>query len=260
MLSQNNTNYVVAVATYKNVLPNGGDDINTTSASLRQVLLDSSATNEDVAALGKKYGIFVVAQAVQAQGFGDASTALDAGFGTVDISKHPFANMKEEDNPNAPTMPDIPETPTSDFTWTDTGAGNEFIITGYTGTATQVKVPQTIEGKPVTMIDKNAFANKSDLTHVVLPEGVTSIGTRAFEGCTNQCINIPSTVQTIGAYAFTECDCLTNIAFPAGITIIPEGVCAGCDELTTVTMSEDVTNIGKKAFYRCNILESMTSD
>lgn len=261
MLSQNNTNYVVAVATYKNILPNGSDDINTTSASLRQVLLGSTATNEDVAALGEKYGIFVVAQAVQAQGFDDATTALDAGFSAVEISKHPFADMKEEDNPNTPTMPDIPETPSSDFTWEATSTGNEFVITGYTGTATQVKVPQTINGKPVTQIDKNAFANKSDLTHVVLPEGVTSIGTRAFEGCTNlECINIPSTVQSIGAYAFTECDSLTSIAFPAGITIIPEGVCAGCDELTTVTMSEDVTNIGKKAFYRCNKLESMTSD
>ena len=63
------------------VLPAG----ETTYPSLAQVYLKSAATNEDVEKLdGNKNGTFdilVLSQAVQAEGFADAQTALDTAFG-----------------------------------------------------------------------------------------------------------------------------------------------------------------------------------
>lgn len=67
------------------ILPKG----ETTTASLCQVYLASTATNEDVTALDGNangmYDIIVLSQAVQAEGFTNAQTALDTAFGEVTV-------------------------------------------------------------------------------------------------------------------------------------------------------------------------------
>ena len=88
LITLEGTKYVTAVATLPQALPS--QEI--TPVSLRQVLLDSGVTNEDVAALGDEYTILVVAQAAQVQGFPDAATALNAAFG----DEQPFADMPED--------------------------------------------------------------------------------------------------------------------------------------------------------------------
>ena len=94
-LTLNGSRYVVATATYNKVLTSN----TTTPVSLRQVLLDSSATNDDFVKLGDKYSIFVVAQAMQTEGFDSAVEALAEGFGEPSVKNHPFAGMMEEDAP-----------------------------------------------------------------------------------------------------------------------------------------------------------------
>ena len=77
------------------VLPAG----DTTYPSLCQVYLKSSATNEDCEALdGNDNGtldILVFSQAVQAQGFANAETALDAAFGDITTTNHPWVDGVE---------------------------------------------------------------------------------------------------------------------------------------------------------------------
>lgn len=85
----NGTNYVIASATYLQELPNR----EITPVSLRQVMLESVATNEDVAALGDEYTILVKAQAIQTQGFDNPEQALNEGFGM----DHPFDGVMEDD-------------------------------------------------------------------------------------------------------------------------------------------------------------------
>ena len=71
--------YFVAVATYKDILQPG----KLTPPSLLQIALDPSATNEDVASFGDTYQVLVKSQGIQAQGFEDAETALNEGFGDI---------------------------------------------------------------------------------------------------------------------------------------------------------------------------------
>lgn len=80
--------YAVMTATYKKVLAPG----NQSHPSLLQVVMTHHATNEDVALLGDTYEILVVSQAVQVAGFADAETALNAGFGDITTTNHPWAN------------------------------------------------------------------------------------------------------------------------------------------------------------------------
>ena len=76
----------------KGILPAG----ETAYPSLCQVYIKPEATNEDMVALdGNSNGtldILVVSQAVQVAGFADAETALDAGFGDITITNHPWAD------------------------------------------------------------------------------------------------------------------------------------------------------------------------
>ena len=93
--------YDLFVCEYKNVLKPG----ETTPYSLMQIILDGTATNEDAAAYGNTYDILVVSQAVQAAGFADAETALNAGFGDITATNHPWAGAG-----NAPVIPVVAST------------------------------------------------------------------------------------------------------------------------------------------------------
>lgn len=72
--------YLIMEAIYLKVLEPG----NTAHPSLLQVVMTHNATNEDMELLGDTYEIIVVSQAVQADGFADAKTALDEAFGVPD--------------------------------------------------------------------------------------------------------------------------------------------------------------------------------
>jgi predicted ribosomally synthesized peptide with SipW-like signal peptide len=89
------TKYFIAVATYNEVLAPGA----ITEISLSQIALDKTATNEDVEAFGDTYQVLVKSQAIQADGFEDAPTALNEGFGAITAANVPFEN----DNPTIGT-------------------------------------------------------------------------------------------------------------------------------------------------------------
>lgn len=67
------------------------------------------------------------------------------------------------------------------FRYEDSGNGIE--ITSYDGSATEIIIPNEINGKTVTGIGDYAFYDCSSLTSVSIPKGVTSIGESAFSGC-----------------------------------------------------------------------------
>lgn len=106
IINVDGNNYYMYEAIYKGadgrheggVLPAGEYTYN----SLGQVYLANEATNEDCEALDGNdngtYDILVFSQAVQAQGFDDATTALDAAFGDITTTNHPWA----EGNVNIP--------------------------------------------------------------------------------------------------------------------------------------------------------------
>lgn len=74
--------------------------------------------------------------------------------------------------------------------------------------------------KTVKVICDNAFYQTS-VKNVVLPEGLEIIGNSAFwSNKTLQSINLPSTLLSVGEYAFQYCSELDNIVIPDGITHI----------------------------------------
>jgi hypothetical protein len=94
-------------------------------------------------------------------------------------------------------------------------------ITGYTGTAKNIVIPEKINGLPVTAIGNRAFADKQ-LTGVTIPGSVTSIGEGAFYGNQLTGVTIGNGVIAIRAYAFAN-NRLTAVTVPNSVTTIGEG-------------------------------------
>ena len=110
----------------------------------------------------------------------------------------------------------------------------------------------------VTTIGYRAFSGCESLASITLPEGVTTIGEWAFYGCTDLAsITLPESVTTIGEDAFRYCESLASITLPEGVTTIEQGTFARCTSLASITLPEGVTTIGWHAFSYCTSLKSV---
>jgi len=148
-------------------------------------------------------------------------------------------------------------------------------------------------GNSVTSIGECAFFQCNSLTSIVIPNSVKSIGVCAFEGCsTLEDITIGSNVTSIGAGAFYGCNSLVSIEIPDCVENIGGGTFANCTALMeinvaegntffktvdgllysadgallvccpasksdSVTIPNNVTNIGESAFEGCSSLSSI---
>lgn len=82
------------------------------------------------------------------------------------------------------------------------------------------------------------YRKEKGVTEVVIPEGVTRIGDKAFFGCER----------------------LASITIPDGVTGIGKNAFYGCKSLTSITIPESVTSIGGGAFLDTPWLENYPDD
>ncbi|MFA9376150.1 MAG: Ig-like domain-containing protein [Lachnotalea sp.] len=91
-------------------------------------------------------------------------------------------------------------------------ANNEIMITGYSGTSTNMVIPDTIEGNTVIAIGAKAFINNNTIETVKLPETLKELGRLSFWSCENLVeIEIPRSVELIGTSSFQLCSSLRKI-------------------------------------------------
>ena len=151
------------------------------------------------------------------------------------------------------------------------GANKKFKITN-------LKIIGKINGTDLRVIREmagnDAWGNKTDgmlsvldLSDAKIVEGGDSycntsldkIGAGAFSGCrvlTN--LTLPSSVTEIDAGAFSGCSGLTSLTLPSGLTKIGAGAFSGCSGLTSLTIPSGVTEIGSDTFSGCSGLTSIT--
>ena len=153
--------------------------------------------------------------------------------------------------------PEVPEV-TEGLQFALINGDTEYEVSDYTGTATEVVIPATYNGKLVTSIGNSAFRECSSLTSVVIGESVTSIGDWAFFNCSSlTSIVIPDSVTSIGDSAFENCSSLTSVVIGDSVTSIGNSAFYFCTSLTSIVIPESVTSIEDGAFDYCNSLESV---
>ena len=136
---------------------------------------------------------------------------------------------------------------------------------------------------------KHLYSDETtEITNLIIPNSVTSIGDYAFDGCFGlTSVTIPNSVTSIGKAAFRDCSRLTSVTLNSNaiaskkyisssslrnvfgqqvntyilggdVTSIGEHAFHNCSALTSVTIGNSVTSIGQEAFYGCSGLASVT--
>lgn len=73
--------------------------------------------------------------------------------------------------------------PTPGLVYTLSDDGSSYLVTGYTGTATEVYIPATYDSRPVSGIGDYAFRDCSSITSITIPDSITSVESNAFYHC-----------------------------------------------------------------------------
>jgi RNA polymerase sigma factor (sigma-70 family) len=166
------------------------------------------------------------------------------------------ASLSESEDPAAEETPDRSDAESlltgicgDDLTWTfDPGTG-ALTILGSGDMYDYKDYDETIdEGGQAPWFDV-----REEIRSVMLPEGLTSIGSYAFLWCRPASVRIPAGVTSIGEGAFTGC-ILNAIALPDSVTHLGRGAFRDCSSLSFATLSNGLSELAEDTFQGCGCL------
>ena len=216
--------------------------------SLTSITIPNSVTSIGVSAFSGCSGLYIVYN----------NSDLELTIGSLDYGYIAYnAKLIVDKNGNKMYRSGITE-----LEYMDTADGFRFVkengaykLIAYLGTEDTVTLPSDISGNSYTIYKMSGVRN------VILPDGITSIGSSAFYGCSSlTSIRIPEGVTSIGDSAFYGCSSLTSITIPDSVTSIGNFAFCGCNNLTSVTIGSGLNSLGSGAFAYCSITDMKISD
>jgi len=121
-----------------------------------------------------------------------------------------------------------------------------------------IEIPAYVDGYPVTRIDggidnlvyQNFAFCYINLTDIIIPNTVTTLGAHLFSGKSITKVALPDSIINIGASCFSDSK-IESIVIPRRITKIANDTFGGCENLTSITLPDGLTEIGTMAFFKC---------
>lgn len=127
------------------------------------------------------------------------------------------------------------------------------VLEQYTGSGGTVTIPDG-----VTTISAGVFKEK-DVTQVIMPSSVTSMGTGVFSGCSSLAsVSLSTSLNSIPEDSFRECLSLGSVTIPDSATTIASNAFYGCASLSSVSIPASVSNISTDAFSGCGNLSDIS--
>ena len=109
----------------------------------------------------------------------------------------------------------------------------------------------------VTEIGSHVFY-QSQLTDIMVPQGITIIGDQAFAGCTGlRELALPEGLTSIGASCFLSCTNLESIILPETLTKISNNAFQNCVSLESIILPNSIRTVNGQAFYLCSGLKEI---
>lgn len=106
--------------------------------------------------------------------------------------------------------------------------------------------------------DFNTYKAKLSLRTVTLPSSLKTVGYYAFNSCKGlTSVHFPQTLHSIEMYAFNYTS-LTSIILPDSVSFLGSSAFGSCGELTSVVLSADLDSIASDAFGGCSSLTDIT--
>ncbi len=130
------------------------------------------------------------------------------------------------------------------------------ILTLYSGSNTEVVIPEEVEGQKITAISSNAFAGNTKIKSVVFNSYITSIPDNAFENCSSLKSVQSDKIISIGANAFSQCKMLSTAEFGDNLASIGISAFKNAASLTYINLHK-VKRISANAFYDCTLLSKV---
>lgn len=126
------------------------------------------------------------------------------------------------------------------------------------GTATEesiIVIRPTYEGTAVTQVMDYGFSDAKNITELLIPEGIKTLGYHSFSGCTELIkISLPNSLEVIESSAFGQCKAFTYLDIPDGVKTIEYQAFYGCLSLTSLELGRGLEDIQDQAFYDCKSL------
>ena len=135
-------------------------------------------------------------------------------------------------------------------------------IQGYSGSPSmtgELTLPNTINGKKITLIKENAFAYSRFTGSLKLPDSLQSIGDKAFyiSKFSGELI-LPDKLTSIGATAFIGSNFSGSLTLPDSLKSIGFYAFENSKFTGSLTLSDSLQSIGEYAFYASDFSGSLT--
>ena len=112
------------------------------------------------------------------------------------------------------------------------------------------------------VIPQGSFAGCTALRNIVIPDDVYEISNGAdklgaFQGSGLKTVTLPEGLKTIGSFAFAGCTYLDGVKMYNNVTTLGDSCFFNCTNLSALTLSENLTKIPNKAFMQCFALNKV---
>ena len=109
----------------------------------------------------------------------------------------------------------------------------------------------------VTGIEAEVFKRKA-VTSVVLPSTIKTLPAELFRECDKlEAVTLPEDISELPGAIFADCSSLKSLDIPAGVAMIGESAFSGCALLTSVNLPGGLTSIESNTFNGCSSLKSL---